>query len=142
MCKPNSYFICNFAQRFTISKHHTKHITLHHSLQVMLYSMYLILLRGIQFTQVQRHRLNGISVFFFTIHEANTCVALPKACRSSVRALSYSDITTIWIRSYGWKVEQTWIEQAHVLNERHIVYCTAFVLRWSLPYRVQPIVRK
>jgi hypothetical protein len=31
----------------------------------------------------------------FAFHEANTCEALPNACRHSVRALSYSVITTI-----------------------------------------------
>jgi hypothetical protein len=51
-----------------------------------------ILLRGIQFTHVQRYSGSTVKMVlsnkFFTLNEAITCVALPNACRRSVRALS------------------------------------------------------
>jgi hypothetical protein len=52
----------------------------------------LILLRDIQFTHVQCSEVQlwkrCFLKFFFTLNEANTCVALPNAWRRSMRALS------------------------------------------------------
>jgi hypothetical protein len=51
-----------------------------------------ILLRGIQLTNVQRYQGSTVKMVLLykicTLNEANTCVALPNACRRSVRALS------------------------------------------------------
>jgi hypothetical protein len=51
-----------------------------------------ILLHGIQLTHVQRYQGSTekmvLSYKIFTLNEANTYVALPNACRRSVRALS------------------------------------------------------
>jgi hypothetical protein len=61
--------------------------------------------RGIQFTQVQRYCwCSSLQMAFspkkmFTLHETETCVALPNAWRRGVRCAHYSsDITTIWTR--------------------------------------------
>jgi hypothetical protein len=53
-----------------------------------------ILLRGFQFTQVQRYLGSTLQIsfspefFYCTFHEANVCVALLNACWRSVRTLS------------------------------------------------------
>jgi hypothetical protein len=48
-----------------------------------------ILLRGIQLTHVQRYWGSTVKMVFsyeiFSVHEVNTCVALPNAWRRSVR---------------------------------------------------------
>jgi hypothetical protein len=56
-------------------------------------SIVLILLRGFKLTHVQRYRGSTVkmelSYKIFTVHEANKNMALPNACRRSVRALSF-----------------------------------------------------
>jgi hypothetical protein len=67
--------------------------------RVQFVSVVAILLRGIQLTDVQHYWGTIVKIVLsytiFAFHEANTCAALPNAWRRSVRALSYSVITTI-----------------------------------------------
>jgi ribosomal protein S27E len=59
---------------------------------IMSWSLYSILLRGIQFTQVKHYSCSNLQMAFssnsFTVHEANTCAAL-------VKSLEYGSKTMI-----------------------------------------------